>query len=60
MASKFLHKWNLSKWNLQKITLVIHKKKDTPDLNATVGRGMKPKIQGGGSMATISNITVEC
>jgi hypothetical protein len=26
----------------------------TPDLSATVGRGMKPKIQGGGSMATFS------
>jgi hypothetical protein len=38
----------------KKKTLSIHKKKDTPDLSATVGRGMKPKIQGGGSMATFS------
>jgi hypothetical protein len=54
MASNFLHKWNLSKWNLQKNTPSIHKKKDTPDLSATVGRGMKPKIQGSGSMAMFS------
>jgi hypothetical protein len=35
-----------------KITPSLHKKKEAADLSATDGRGMKPNILGGGSMAT--------
>jgi hypothetical protein len=40
--------------SVSKITLSIHNKKEAPDLSATDGRGMKPKIQGCGFMATFS------
>ncbi len=39
---------------ISKITLSIHKKKEAVDPSAADGRGMKPKILGGGSMATFS------
>jgi hypothetical protein len=37
-----------------KITPYIHKTKETPDLSATNGKAMKPKLQGGHPMATFS------
>jgi hypothetical protein len=39
---------------ISKITLSIHKKKEAVDPSAADGRGRKPKILGGGSMATFS------
>jgi hypothetical protein len=40
--------------SVSKITPYIHTKKEAPDLRATDGRVMKPKILGSSSMATFS------
>ncbi len=43
--------------SVSKITPSIHKNKEAPDLSATDGRGVKPNILGGKSMATFSMVS---
>jgi hypothetical protein len=55
---KFIINFNsLNIHSVYKITPYIHKKKEAPNLSATNGRCMKPKLKGSCSMATLFNGT---